>query len=161
MTCSDSGVWALYDLGPAAGSSEYAVMATADNGSHWTPLLVNTELGPTDSFPNVSNFVVDEGAMGAGSAWFLGICGARVGSARRRSPPPPALRVSRTTQLPNATTVRAAEAAFADPAHGWIVSTEKGAPNPPAPDEGPPMSIQATSDGGLTWRTISTIPAGS
>jgi hypothetical protein len=157
VTCSGSGAWALYDLGEAAGSSEYVVFATGDSGSHWTPRLVNNQLGPSGSFPNVSNSVANDGASGGGSAWFLGLCGPCDGLGTAEIVTATGASVSRTTQLPEAT-IEELDAAFADPAHGWVVSTDSGAPNPSPSGGEPTLKVQATSDGGATWSTIATIP---
>jgi hypothetical protein len=159
VTCSGLGVWALYDLGEAAGSSEYAVFAAGDNGSRWSPLLVNNQSGPSGSDANVSNTVANDGASGGGSAWFLGLCGPCDGLGTAEIVTATGASVSRTTQLPEATTAEL-NAAFADPNHGWVVSTERGAPNAPPPGGGPPLSVQATSNGGVNWITIATIPVG-
>jgi photosystem II stability/assembly factor-like uncharacterized protein len=148
----------LYDLGEAAGSSDYAVLATGDNGSHWTPLLVNNQSNSSGSLPNVSNTVANDGASGAGSAWFLGLCGPCNGVGTAEIVTAAGASVSHTVPLPEAT-IEELDAAFADPTHGWIVSTDKGAPNPDAPDQGLPLNILATTDGGATWRVIATIPA--
>jgi hypothetical protein len=159
LTCSGVSVWALYDLGEAAGSSEYAVFATSDDGTSWSPLLGNSQSNSSAPLPNVSNTVAANGASSGGSAWFLGLCGPCDGLGTAEIVTATGAAVTRTSQLPEATT-EDLDAAFADPAHGWVVSTEKGVPNP-APDERPPLSIQATADGGGTWSTIATIPAGS
>jgi hypothetical protein len=157
VTCSGSSAWALYDLGEAASSSEYAVMATGDNGSHWAPLLVNNQSGPSGSFPDVSNTVANDGTSGGGSAWFLGLCGPCDGLGTAEIVTATGASVSRTAQLPEATTEEL-DAAFADPAHGWVVSTDRGAPNPSPPGGDPTLKVQATSDGGATWSTIATVP---
>ncbi len=156
LTCSGSHAWALYDWGEAAGSSTYVVLATADDGASWAPVLAN-ELGPTVRLPSISATVANMGTVPGGFAWFLGYCGAcgTTGTAdlvieAGNSPP-------RTIPLTEVAPLTELDASFVDPAHGWVVGAEPSVFAYPPPRNGYPVSVIATTDGGTTWRRVGTI----
>jgi hypothetical protein len=156
LTCSGPDAWALYDLGEAAGSSEYAVLATSDGGRQWFPLLASTATGARMSLPNTSASVAADGVSGSGSAWFLGFCGACDSWGAVEIVTSSGSSVLRTTQLPEVSL--AADASFVNPMQGWIVGTDAAALVRPPSMQGYPLDVLATSDGGATWHVVSTIP---
>jgi hypothetical protein len=157
VMCSGTDAWALYDWGEAAGSSLYVALTTNDGGNSWTPLLGDEVSGSLHALPTVSNSVAAAGASDGGSAWFLGYCGpcgkgtVEIVTSNGSSAP-------LTAQLPEVALDEEPDASFADSAHGWVVGTSSAAGTSSG---GYPLEILATTDGGMTWHTISTIPAPS
>jgi hypothetical protein len=154
MTCSGSAAWALYDWGEAAGSSAYVVLATADGGGHWAPLLSGLPDPARAGLPNASATVLSDGSAGDGFGWFLGGCGACGPAGTGVMVTVTGAATPKSAPLPGP----AIEGSFADPLHGWIVAQAPA--TGPAPTGGYPWMVLASADGGATWHPVATIPFG-
>lgn len=155
MTCSGSAAWALYDWGEAAGSSAYVVVATADAGGHWAPILsgLPDSVDPAlAGLPNASATVLDGGSTGNGAGWFLGECGACGMTGSGVMVTVTGAGTPHSAPLPEP----AVEGSFADPQHGWVVA--QAAPTGPMPAGGYPWMVLASTNGGATWNLVATIP---
>jgi photosystem II stability/assembly factor-like uncharacterized protein len=157
LTCAADTAWAFYDYGESAGSQPNALEHTLDGGRSWV-LVSASEVAPGATALPSNNLdvpkVIDLGATGASSAWFLGWCGACGGRPDLGMTGTASITTSNASTFSNSPISTAGvgaipvDASFSDPDHGCVVVEELSS------SSATKLVVLITSDGGTTWSVV-------
>jgi photosystem II stability/assembly factor-like uncharacterized protein len=149
LSCNGDQAIALYDWGEAAGSSQYEFMQTLDGGEKWSLRFSTTVSEPYRNVPSVNATIQNFGSPGPTSSWILGYCGPCGYEKLNIATTTDGFKWSKRSLPVGAASLNAA---FANSHDGWIVAT----PYSMGPFRH--LYVFATTNGGVSWHRVGTLP---